>query len=190
MASPDVPLLVCKYCLSEQVRECLKCKSRYCVLHAAKFSPNFCKECLPNLSAITNTIMSTSTEYDMLDNELILKTVKHESLRLDGASWIFYSTWIENLNEEDWLEIYQFHYFILKMMEYENEVRKVKKARRAASAPLSVSMTKQSTTKKVVQAVDMQAKLEKLGIPTATIKAMLQAAGITYKEPVSNNGNN
>lgn len=189
MASPEGVLLTCKYCLSEQVRECLACKSRYCVLHAAKFSPNFCKECLSNLSSIMTSNFSTSAEYDLLDNELVLKSIESKRLRLDGPDWIFYSKWIENLNEDNWLEIYQFHYFILKRMEYENEVRKIKKAQRIASSPLSVKMTKKSETTKKVGPIDMQASLEKLNIPVHTIKAMLAAANIPYREPVSNNGN-
>jgi hypothetical protein len=119
-----------------------------------------------------------------------MKSVQSKTLQLDGPDWIFYSTWIENLSEEDWLEIYQFHYFVIKMMEYENEVRKIKQARKVASAPLSVRVTKESKSKKIVEPVDMQAKLEKLGLPAATIKVMLQAAGIAYKDLVINNGNN
>lgn len=190
MASPETPLLTCKYCLNEQVKICLKCKSHYCSIHAAKFSPNFCKDCLTNLSAIINTISRSSTEYDLIDDTLVMKSVQSKTLQLDGPDWIFYSTWIENLSEEDWLEIYQFHYFVIKMMEYENEVRKIKQARKVASAPLSVRVTKESKSKKIVEPVDMQAKLEKLGLPAATIKVMLQAAGIAYKDLVINNGNN
>lgn len=191
MASPDAAIPTCKFCLSEHVKLCLMCQSRFCVLHAAKFSPNFCKDCLSNLSAIIGTMSQTGTEYDMLDEELVIKVTQYKTLQLDGPDWIFYRQWIENLREEDWLEIYQFHYFVLKFMEYQNEVRKVKRAKRIASAPLSVKMVKQATTQKVVAPIDMQTQFEKMKIPTATIKAMLQAAGIPYREPsnVSNNGN-
>src|SRR5215831_5027059 len=163
MASPETVQLTCKYCLNENIKLCLKCKSRYCSIHAAKFSPNFCKDCLTNLGVIIDTVNRTSTEYDMLDDSLITKVTQSKTLQLDGSDWVFYSKWIEDLREEDWLEIYQFHYFVIKMMEYENEVRKVKAARRIASAPLSVRVTKESKTKKEVSQVDMQTKLEKLG---------------------------
>lgn len=189
MSTPDVTLPTCKYCLNENVKLCLKCKSRYCSIHAAKFSPNFCKDCLTSLSVILDTISRTSTEYDLIDDALITKSVQSKTLQLDGPDWIFYSAWIENLPETDWLEIYQFHYFVLKMMEYENEVRKVKQARRVASAPLAVRMTKESKTKKEVTQVDMQTKLEKIGIAPDVIKTMLQAAGIPYVERQNaNNG--
>lgn len=193
MASPEAAVPVCcKYCLSEQTKTCLMCQSRYCVLHAAKFSPNFCKDCLTNLSVIMDTISRTSTEYDMLDDQLVTNVIQSKTLQLDGPDWVFYSTWIENLREEDWLEIYQFHYFVLKYMEYQNEIRKVKRAKRIASAPLSVKMTKESKITKVAAPVDMQTQFERMKIPEATIRAMLQAAGIPYKEKVinaSNNGN-
>lgn len=189
MASPEVAIPTCKYCLNEQTKTCLMCQSHYCVLHSAKFSPNFCKDCLTNLSVIMDTISRTSTEYDMLDDELVTKVIQSKTLQLDGPDWIFYRTWIDNLSEENWLEVYQLHYFVLKYMEYQNEVRKIKRARRIAQAPLSVKMTKEAKTKKVVATVDMQAQFEKMNIPVATIKAMLQAAGIPYREP-SNAGNN
>jgi len=189
MASPQGVQLTCKFCLNEQVRECLKCQSRYCVLHAAKFSPNFCKDCLSNLTAILEKIKHTSTEYDMFEDELVVKSVESKKLRIDGPDWIFYSTWIENLQEEDWLQIYQFHYFILKMMEHENELRKVKTAKRIASAPLSVKVTKESKSKKEVKQIDMQAYFEKIGIPAHQVKAMLAAIGLPYKERTTS-GNN
>ena len=189
MASPDVPApLTCKFCLNEHFKECLMCKSRYCVLHAAKFSPNFCKDCLVNLSVILNTITRSSTEFDMLDDELVIKSVESKTLQLDGADWLFYSKWIEELPEDQWLEIYQFHYFVLKMMEHENEIRKVKRAKRIASAPLSVKITKEAKTQKIVQSVDIQANFEKIGLSESAIRAMLLAAGIPYKER-NKNGN-
>jgi hypothetical protein len=189
MSAPEGVALTCKYCLNEQVKECLKCKSRYCSIHAAKFSPNFCKDCLGNLSAILEDKNLTSTEYDMIDDVLVTKSVSSKTLQLDGPDWIFYSRWIEDLPEDQWLEIYQFHYFVLKMMEYENELRKVKRARKIASAPLSIKVTKEAKTKKEITQVDMQAKLEALKIPADTIKAMLQAAGIPYREHThANNG--
>jgi hypothetical protein len=188
MDQPTVQLVTCKFCLNENVKICLKCKSNYCAIHAAKFSPNFCQECLSNLSVILNTISRTTTEYDLIDEVLYIKPGAVNKLQLDGPDWIFYSTWIENLSEEDWLAVYQFHYFIIKMMEYENEVRKVKQARRVASAPLAIRVTKETKTSKEAKPVDMQTSLEKLKIPIATIKLMLQAAGIAYREP-NTNGN-
>lgn len=138
-----------------------------------------------------DTVSRTSTEYDMLDDELVMKVSQSKTLQLDGPDWIFYRTWIENLREEDWLEIYQFHYFVLKFMEYQNEVRKVKRAKRIAAAPLSVKMTKDSKTKKVVAAVDMQTKFEQMGLSEVVIRAMLATQGIPYKERThaSDNGN-
>ena len=189
MSAPESVALSCKYCLNENVKICLKCQSRYCSIHAAKFSPNFCKDCLTNLSAILDTISRTTTEYDLIDDALITKSVQSKTLQLDGPDWVFYSKWIEDLPEDQWLEIYQFHYFVLKMMEYENEIRKVKRAKKIASAPLSVRVTKETKSTKQVTEVDMQAKLIKLGIDVATIKVMLAAAGLQWKEP-SNAGNN
>lgn len=194
MDSPEVQetsiVFTCKFCLNEHVKICLSCQSRYCAIHAAKFSPNFCKDCLSNLSAITSRVPRTSTEYDLLDDKLIIRTVESRTLQLDGPDWIFYNQWISDIKEEDWLEVYQFHFLVLKMMERDNELRKVKKARRIAAAT-PIKLTPEAKTKKPPTAAEMQLSFEKMNIPSAVIKAMMQAAGYVYKEPAnaSNNGN-
>jgi len=187
MASPEGVQLTCKFCLNENIKECIQCGSRFCALHAAKFSPNFCKECLTNLAVIIDTVTRTSTDYDMLDGELVLKAVQANRLRLDGPDWVFYNTWITNLSEEDWLQIYQFHYYVLKRMEAENEIRKVKRARRIANAPLSTRVTKEVRIKKETKPVDLQESFEKMGLSIDKIKAMLAAVGQTYRERSSGN---
>lgn len=181
----NTSLRICKFCNSEDVRECLKCKSLFCAIHAARFSPNFCKDCLTNITAIWEKYNRSTTEYDPINDTLHVVTAGAKKLQLDGADWIFYSAWINELNDDEMQVIYEFHYFVLKLIEHHNEIRKVNKAKKLASAPTPVGIvtTKETKVKKTAEVKNMQAELEKLKLPVDTIKAMLLAAGIPYKEP-------
>jgi hypothetical protein len=181
---PNGQLITCKYCLNENVKKCLKCQSTFCSLHAAVFSPNFCKDCFNNLTAVMSRFTRTTTEYDSVTDTVEKITSGCDRIQLDGPDWIFYSEWIDNLTDDDLATIYEFHYFVLKLIEHDNEVRKVKKARKLASqpTPIGVVTTKTSSVKREAKPKDMQKELEKLNLPEATIRAMLQAAGISYKE--------
>src|SRR5580765_6354873 len=112
-AEANVALVICKYCTEDKVKTCAKCKSYFCSAHAARFSPNFCKECLVNLTAVWEKFSKTTTEYHPVEDVLntvtsseydpvedVLNTVTSGAKRLhvDGADWVFYSAWVDSLN--------------------------------------------------------------------------------------------
>lgn len=181
---PNGVLITCKYCLIDKVKTCLMCKSFFCSIHANNFSPNFCKDCLTNLSVVMSKFNKTTSEYDPVTDTIEKVSSGCERIQLDGPDWIFYSEWIQNLNDEDMKVIYEFHYFVLKLIEHDNETRIVKRKNKLASTkmPLSVVTTKTSTTKREAKPKDVQKELEKLGIPTDTIKTMLKTMGLEYRE--------
>lgn len=182
---PSASLVICKYCISEDVKVCIKCKSFFCSIHAARFSPNFCRDCLVNLTAVWEKFSKTTTEYDPVEDTLNTITSGAKRLHIDGADWVFYCAWIDTLSDEELEMVYEFHYFVLKIIEHDNEIRKIKKARKLAAAPtpIGITTTKETRVKRVAEAKDMQAELEKLKLPEAIIRSMLLAAGIPYKEP-------
>jgi|SRR5580765_984776 len=184
-AEANVALVICKYCTEDKVKTCAKCKSYFCSAHAARFSPNFCKECLVNLTAVWEKFSKTTTEYDPVEDVLNTVTSGAKRLHVDGADWVFYSAWVDSLNDDELEMVYEFHYFVLKLIEHDNEIRKIKKARKLASAPtpIGVKTTKETKVKKTAEVVDMQERLEKMNLPADTIRAMLLAAGISYREP-------
>jgi hypothetical protein len=181
---PNGTLITCKYCLNEQIKLCLKCQSHFCSIHAASFSPNFCKDCFNNLTAVMSRFTRTTTEYDSVTDTVEKITSGCDRIQLDGPDWVFYSEWIANLNDEDLSTIYEFHYFVLKLIEHDNEVRKVKKRDKLAKqpTPIGVITTKTSSSRREAKPKDMQKELEKLGLATDVIRQMLKAANIEYKE--------
>jgi hypothetical protein len=184
--TPVTPLPVCKYCIDDKVKECLKCKSLFCSIHASHFSPNFCKDCFSNLSVIIDKFQRTSTEYDHVHDTVVQSTSTCKRLTIDGPEWIFYTTWIHELSDEELQIVYEFHYFILKLIESANETKKIARARKmkevSGSHPIGIVTTKDTHVRREAKQKDMQTELEKLKIPVDTIKAMLLAAGITYRD--------
>lgn len=181
--TPDASLVICKYCTDENVKKCLKCQSPFCALHAAHFSPNFCKDCFQNLNVILGKFTKTTTDYDARTDTLEHHTSGCKQIRLDGPDWIFYTSWIHMLSDDELEQVYEFHYFVLKMIEHENELRKIVKKDRLKKAVIPIGANPlQVKAKREVKAKDMQKELEKLGLPKDVIIVMLRASGIEYKE--------
>lgn len=175
-------LLVCKYCLREEVKECLKCKSLFCPDHASTYSPNFCKDCFNNFAVVFDKFLRTSSEYDPIEDTVHQTTTSANRIRIEGADWVYYTQWINRLSDEDMKSVYEFHFFILKLIEHHNESRKIAKARKLAQQPmpLSTKTTKEVKIRKEVKQKNMQEELERIGLKPDMVKVMVEAAGITY----------
>ena len=171
-------LIVCAFCTKEDVKKCQRCERSFCTEHAARFSPNFCQECFKNLAVVVDKFVRTSEDYDQTTDKLTTRRESCARIQIDGPDYVFYTKWINNLNDEELLSIFEFHYFIVKLIEHENEVRKINRNKRNREMPLPLATTTVTETRSVKQtkAKDMRTELRKLGLPEATIELMVKAA--------------
>lgn len=176
-------ILICSFNCSEQnVHKCRKCERPFCVMHSNKFSPNFCQDCFKNLSAVEEKFHRTFDDYDTKTDKLTIHKQTNTRYYMDGADWPFVQLWIHELSDEELRTWWIFHYSIMKSIEAENEVRKVRKAKHERENPsvkfVSSVQKKSNSTTKVTKAVDtpdqLRAKLKKQGLPDTVIDMMIK----------------
>lgn len=183
----DIKEITCIFDCSEQnVQKCRKCGRPFCIMHANRFSPNFCKECFSNLAVIEGKFHRTFSEEVYVEETDSVKTVvTNESCKkyyIDGPDWPFLTTWIDTLSDDELRVVWNFHFFVMKTIEAENETRKVERQRklREEGDKLPKLVTSKTTISKTTQSkpVDtpdtIRAKLKKQGLPDIVIEQMVK----------------
>jgi|SRR5215831_1467494 len=181
-------LLVCSFdnCTEENVHKCKKCDRAFCVMHANIFSPNFCQDCFKGLSSVEEKFHRVFDDYDTKTQKVV--TIKQTNTRyyMDGPDWPFLNIWIHQLSEEQLRTLWIFHHSVMRLIEAENEVRKVRKAKKLreeqlANPVMTTTTVKKDRTVKVTKAVDsaedVRKKLKKQGLPDAVIEQMVKMLG-------------
>jgi len=178
------PVLTCAFdhCTELDVKSCRKCNRLYCIMHANRFSPNFCKECFSNLSCIESKFTRTFEHYDEIKDQVIITKQSCTKYYMDGPDWPHMGLWISSLNDDELRSIFNFHFFVMKSIEAENEVRKIKRLKKLREQPtLTVKTSMKSVLKTTVQvdtADSLRKKFKKQGLPDAIIEQMIQAMNI------------
>lgn len=179
----DDKVLICSFdqCSEQNVHKCRKCERPFCVMHSNKFSPNFCQECFKNLNAVEEKFHRIFDDYDTKTQKLIVTKETHTRYYMDGMDWPFVQLWIHELSDDDLRTWWIFHHSIMKSIEAENEVRKIKKAKKLREEPtpkfVTTVKTKKDTTVKTTKPLDseedVRAKLKKQGLPQMVIDLMI-----------------
>lgn len=178
-------ITICAFNCSEQdVKVCRKCNRAYCIMHANRFSPNFCKECFSNLALMEGKFTRTFEDYDEKLDKLVITKESCTKYYMDGPDWPFLTAWIDTLSDEELRSIWNFHFFVMKTIEAENETRKIEKYRKLREQPLPKAarlVTKSSTTKTTTPDTpeSLRAKFKKLGLADVIIEQMIAAMGGT-----------
>jgi hypothetical protein len=179
---------ICAFDCSEQnVKRCRKCNRPFCIMHSNHFSPNFCKDCFKELAIIEDKFKRT---FDEIGNNGQLRHRVEERTRyyLDGPDWPFLTPWIDSLSDDELKIMWVFHHYIMKLIETENDTRKIEKYRHLASTPVPklVTTTKTRSVTKVTQTETpetLEAKWRKLGIDENTITVMIDALKTQETKP-------
>jgi hypothetical protein len=173
-------ILICAFdCTEQNVHKCRKCDRPFCIMHANHISPNFCKDCFKDVHIIAEKFKRTFDH--IADNgQLYVKTEERTRYFLDGPDWPFVTPWIDSLSDDELKSLWVFHHYIMRLIELENDTRRVENTRKLGAIPIPrlVTTTKTRSVSKVVAPEtpeSMRAKWVKMGIPSATIDIMLKA---------------
>ena len=183
-------LLTCSFvpCTEENVVRCRKCNRTFCVMHSNPFSPNFCKECFKNLAAIESKFERVFEDYDTKTGQVNIHKQTNTRYYMDGMDWPFIGLWIHKLDDDQLRAWWIFHFSVMKLIEMENETRKVERTRKrredstkfigTGQFVTSVHKTRTQTTK-VMKTPDtedvLRAKLKKQGLADNIIDMMVAA---------------
>lgn len=182
-------LVICAFekCTELDVVQCRKCQRPFCIMHANKFSPNFCKDCFSNLASLEDKFTRTFEDFDTKADKLIVTRESCTRYYMDGPDWPFLQLWIDSLEDNQLRAIWNFHFFVMKTIEAENEVRKIKKLKKIRETPVDKTLKTSKATKmksvvtKTVQidtADDLRKRFKKQGLPDAVVEQMIIAMGV------------
>lgn len=178
-------IITCAFdkCSEMDVVNCKKCSRPYCIMHSNKFSPNFCKDCFTNLACLEAKFTRTFEDFDEITDKLIITKQSCTKYYMDGPDWPFLTAWIDSLNDHELRAVWNFHFFVMKTIEAENEVRKIKKYQKLREMPVVPKSSNSKSTIKLVKTVqvttseELRKKFKKQGLPDAIIEQMIQAMG-------------
>jgi hypothetical protein len=180
-------LIVCAFnCTEQNVKNCRKCNRPFCIIHCNTFSPNFCKDCFKDLTIVSEKFKRTFDH--IADNgQQYIKTEERTKWYMDGPDWPFVTPWLDSLTDDELKSLWVFHHCVMRLIESENETRKIehyRKIREAAPSTRLITGTTTTSTKTVrtVKAVDtaddVRKKLRKQGIAENIIDMMIASMGV------------
>ncbi len=181
-------IVICAFDCSEQnVKRCRKCNRPFCIMHCNIISPNFCKGCFKDLSIISEKFKRIF-DHISKSGQLWHETQENTRFYMDGPDWPFVTPWIHTLSDTELKSLWVFHYSIMKLIESENETRRIEYNRKQREGQLSTRLiTKSSTSStgtktRVIKVADtpddLRKKWKKQGLPDATIEIMIKAMNI------------
>lgn len=195
----------CRNCqvsnLTEEIRiqRCKQCASLYCVHFASNIDPQFCVECLSDVTLHKESIVKTymHEHYDE-ETDTITQTEyrrRATEYKLEGTSWLFNQRKIVQMSDDSLELAIEYHRGLLQGMMNEREDRRNKKMHRFAGIPSGmegVSSSKSSSTtvkksktissnKAGATAASVMSSMLAGGMDAAQLLALLQAAqkGVT-----------
>lgn len=132
----------CRSCLEsnlvEEVRlaRCSKCSFIFCTHFASNIDPQYCTECLSNITLHKEIVTKTYESYNE-DTEVTTQYKrKARSIRLEGMDWLFAQRKITQMSDDSLELAIEYHREILTGMLAERESRKNKFMHRYAGVKI------------------------------------------------------
>lgn len=191
----------CRNCqvanLTEEIRiqRCVKCHGIYCIHFASGIDPQYCTECLAEITLHKEVITKeyTHESYDEETDTVTQTTYRRraKSLKLEGMDWLFAQRKIVSMSDDAMELAIEYHREILQAMVHEREDRKAKYMHRFAGvratasgqvnvgdpSGLTIKKTKViSSTKAAATATSLAQSMLASGMDAATLLKMLQDA--------------
>ena len=185
----------CVFCLAEippletalNTKTCIKCKRPFCPQHSSKISPNACHTCFSEFAVVVEKYTRINEEYNEKTDSVVSHTSTSRRIRLDGPDYVWYSTAIQQLTDAEMAAMFQFHRFMVSLLEHTTTVRLVRKTQELAGQRSTKNIQTTTTTevrktRKVKQQKSLREILIASGIPEGPLlDTMLKAAEVGEK---------
>lgn len=182
----EVTSKTCRACqvsnLSEDIRisRCTKCRSLYCTHFTSNIDPQYCVECLSDISLQKETVVKTYTteSYDENTDTTTTSVYKRraKSIKLEGLDWLFAQRKIVSMSDESLELAIEYHREILTGMMAEREDRKAKFMHRFAGIKAgheSVNVDSATSSSTVVKRTRTISSTKASATASAAMQAML-----------------
>lgn len=172
----------CFFCQKTESKQCKKCQKYFCIEHASKITSNFCQDCFKDLTVISEKFTKTTEEYDAINDETYTETRVSRRIRMDGPDYVWHTQWIHLMNDAELSVAFEFHKFMVSLIETERDVRKVKKAQKESqeskeyTKAVGIKKTTETKVKKEMKSVDLVTKFIKMGMTKELAEQMAAIA--------------
>jgi hypothetical protein len=177
----------CRTCLEANLTEdvrisrCTKCAFLYCTHFASTIDPQYCTECLSDVSLHKEVVTKTYTYYNEETDTLTEYKRRARYIKLEGLDWLFAQRKIIALSDNELELAVEYHREILNGMLKEREERRIKQLHRFANTPKDAA-TQNLDSASVVASKVIRTKTIQSSKAAATANATMQAmfaAGMT-----------
>lgn len=125
MKYPESVIPVCDLCKEDETKLCLKCGVAFCAHFSSTTDIRFCANCLDDFRVV-ETIEIKTTERQNEAGEVISRRRQIcKNLRLEGTDWLFESTRIQDMTDDEILASVEYHGAIKSLLINEREDRKL-----------------------------------------------------------------
>ena len=159
MAESEIQSALAKTCRNCQVanliedvkiNRCSKCESIYCTHFASAIDPQYCIECLADVTLHKEIVTKTYTHetYDEETDTTITTQYSRRAkqLKLEGSDWLFVQRKIVNMSDDALELAIEYHREILQAMMHEREDRRTKYLHRFAGVKLGTETVSSNTS--------------------------------------------
>jgi len=171
----------CRSCLEAnlisevKLARCSKCGYIFCIHFASNIDPQYCTECLSNVTLHKETITKTYESYNE-ENEVVTSYKrKARAIRLEGMDWLFAQRKITQMSDESLELAIEYHREILTGMLAERETRKNKFMHRYAACKVNGSGQVNVDTATSAETTVKKTKTISSTRAAATANAIMQA---------------
>lgn len=190
MGDSALPVIYCAFCpvdgfIAEDkaTKLCIKCSKPFCPEHSSKISPNCCKDCFATFSFTVDKFTREDVEYNEKTDTIVTHKSSSRRIRLDGPDYVWYSMAIQRLTDPELESMFQFHRYMVSLLEHTTTVRLVRKSQELAKTPSNNISTVVRTEVKKTRKVKTQKTLREILIASGItdpvqLDAMLAAAGV------------
>lgn len=178
---------VCRACLESNltseliIARCSRCTLLFCTHFTSNIDPQYCTECLSNISLHKEIVTKT---YDITDEEgKVIKQVSRSARlkRLEGFDWLFAQRKIYTMSDESLELAIEYHREILTGMLNEREQRRTKFLHRFANVKYEIPPKDSTTSTTTVKKVKTVSSNRDSAMASAMLKVFL-AQGMTIEQ--------
>lgn len=183
---------VCTICLSDNliktigITKCSRCHSAFCLHFGSKIDPQYCVECMSELSVTKETVTKTYERTDNNGDVVSTYSRRARQIKLDGLDWLFAQRKIPTLTDAELDMAIEYHRVYCNLLLVENERRRAERMHRYAGIKLVLPSTsaQDSTTTQTVTKTKKTVSTKSKASALSIVEALL-ASGMSLEDVVA-----
>lgn len=176
---------VCDTCLNDNllkavgITNCSRCKQPYCLHYASKIDPQYCVDCMSDLSVTKSIVTKEYTHEDDEGNVISKYSRRARQIVVSGFDWLFAQRKIKTLTDAELDMAIEYHRTICNWMIVESEQRRNEKMHRYANTKVVLPTVGTTTATSVTTKKTTTTSSTRQKAQLSSIMSTLAAKGFT-----------